>query len=500
MHVYISSLSEYIGKDVLLKGWLYNQRGNNNIRFWEIRDGTGICQCIALRKNLEESLWIMVKKLKQESSVQVFGKIILDDQENNKIELHIKEISIIQHADNYPISHKEHGTDFLLENRHLWLRSKRPWAIMRIRNQTIMAIHSFLQERGFIYAETPILSENATEGTTTLFNVPYFGQTVYLAQSGQLYAEALAMAHGLVYTLGPTFRAEKSKTRRHLTEFWMLEPEMAFYDLPMNMQLAEDLLKHIIHRVTQQCLRELAILKRDISLLTPSLQNTFPRLSYTQALSQLKDSNITHYLDKLEFQQKTIINNAQFEIKELKKEIETPIKKHKKTALEKKIKFYIKELEQSEEYLRNIPNWKSSIKKLKWGDDFGGSDETILSMQYQTPIIIHGYPTSIKAFYMKKDSQNSKTVLAMDILAPEGYGEIIGGSQREENEKELEKRIQEHHLDKDSFQWYLDLRKFGTVPHSGFGLGIERTIAWICGIKHLRECIPFPRTIERIRP
>lgn len=347
--------------------------------------------------------------------------------------------------------------------------------------------------------DAPIFTGNAAEGTTTLFETDYFDEKAYLTQSGQLYGEAMAMAHGKIYTFGPTFRAEKSKTRRHLTEFWMIEPEMAFYDLAMNMDLAESFVQFIVKTVLDENQSELDILERDTTFLEKAANEPFERISYTDAVDQLKSKETAELLDKMETERKAELTAIREEEEQIKKE-HGSAKKWRKAQIDQRIKEIHSRVDQIEEDLRNIPVWKESAKNFEWGSDFGGSDETILTMQYDTPLMIHRYPAEVKAFYMKRDPENEKLALALDVLAPEGYGEIIGGSEREDSLEVLQERIAEHDLPEDLFSWYLDLRRFGSVPHSGFGLGLERTVAWICGLSHVRETIPFPRMLGRLRP
>jgi len=427
--VRISEISRYEGQEVTLKGWLYNKRSSGKLFFLLLRDGTGIIQCVVFKNDVSEETFANADTLTQESSLSVTGTVTADKRSPLGFELQVKDIEILQIAVDYPITKKEHGVDFLMDHRHLWLRSKRQHAVLRIRHQVIHAAREFFDDRGFILVDSPIFTPNAAEGTTTLFETDYFGTKAYLTQSGQLYAEAGAMAFGKVYCFGPTFRAEKSKTRRHLTEFWMIEPEMAFYDLNDDMQLAEEFVSHIVQSVVTHRRPELQTLERDISKLE-KIKPPFPRIHYKEAVEILKQ----HGVD------------------------------------------------------------------FVFGDDFGAADETIISEKFDKPVIVHHYPAAVKAFYMKRDSEEPEFALAMDMLAPEGYGEIIGGSQREDDYDTLLQRIKEHNLPEDAFKWYLDLRKYGSVPHSGFGMGIERTVTWITGIKHIRETIPYPRTMQRLYP
>jgi asparaginyl-tRNA synthetase len=428
--IHISDIANHIDQEIIIKGWLYNKRSSGKIHFLLIRDGTGVIQGIMEKKQLPAETFDLYNQLTQESSLIVKGKVRAEKRAPGGHELYITDLTLVHIAEEYPISPKEHGTAFLMEHRHLWLRSTRQHAILSIRSEIIKALRDFFDERGFTLLDTPILTPTACEGTTSLFETEYFDcGKAYLSQSGQLYAEAGAMAFGKVYCFGPTFRAEKSKTRRHLTEFWMLEPEIAYADLDYIIALSEEMLQYVVDRILVKMGKELDALGRDITPLK-KIKPPFPRLSYDEAI----------------------------------------------------------------EYLQK----KGS--KVEWGEDFGGDEETILSTIYEKPLIIHRYPRQCKAFYMKDDPDRDTRVLNMDILAPEGYGEIIGGSQREDNLESLLEKIEHHNLPMDAFNWYLDLRRYGSVPHAGFGLGIERTIGWICGIKHVRETIPFPRMMERIYP
>ncbi len=428
--VYIEELDKHVGEEVTLHGWLYNKRSSGKIWFLLLRDGTGLVQCVVVKNAVGETVFSDCDKLTQESSFQVTGKVRKDERAPGGFELEVKDLGIYSISTDYPITPKEHGIEFLADRRHLWLRSSRQHAIMRIRHRIIKAIRDYFDGNGFTLVDSPILTPNASEGTSTLFETPYFDLgKAYLTQSGQLYAEAGAMAHGKVYCFGPTFRAEKSKTRRHLTEFWMVEPEVAFNDLNDDMDLAEDFLEYIVQSVLTDRKQELEVLERNTSTLE-KVKKPFPRISYDEAVEIL----------------------------------------HKKGT------------------------------PFEWGNDLGGTDETVVSGQFDRPVMVHHYPAEVKAFYMKRDPQNPKLALAVDVLAPEGYGEVIGGSQREDDYDTLLQRIKEHNLPQQAFEWYLDLRKYGSVPHAGFGLGIERTVSWICGLEHIRETVPFPRMIYRITP
>jgi len=435
--VYIEDFADYAGQEVEVAGWLYNQRGSGKLRFLLVRDGTGIVQAVASKADLGEDLFAEAKALTQETSLYVRGIINPDDRAPGGFELQVTGLEKVGDSVDYPISPKEHGTTFLMDNRHLWLRSKKQHAVLRVRHEIKLAIHDFFDGRGFINFDSPMFTPNSVEGTTDLFSTKYFDTTAYLSQSGQLYAEAGAMAFGKVYTFGPTFRAEKSKTRRHLTEFWMIEPEVAYLDLAGDMDLAEDMTMYIVERILEKRRPELETLERDISKLE-AIQKPFPRLHYDDAAKILV------------------------------------------------------------EYAKNHPDEEEAA--FTPGDDFGGRHETILTQEYDCPVFITHFPADIKPFYMKRDSEQPDRMLAFDMIGPEGFGELIGGSVREDDYDLLLERIKEHDLPEEVFNWYLDLRKYGSVPHAGYGLGLERFIAWITGRKHVRETIPFPRMMYRINP
>lgn len=441
---YIENLADFEGKEVVLRGWVADKTEKGKLIFIQLRDGTGTVQCVVFKPNVSETIFENAKKLTQETSVRVVGQVRKDARAQSGYEIDVQDISIYQLSQNYPITPKEHGDAFLMAHRHLWLRSSRQHAIMRIRASVIKAIKDFLDGNGFKQVDSPILTPSACEGTSTLFETQYFDLgSAYLSQSGQLYAEASAMALGRVYTFGPAFRAEQSKTRKHLTEFWMVEPEMAFFDLEDDMDLAEDLVEYIVQYVLKTNQRELATLERDTTKLE-KIRRPFYRLSYDEAVDLLHKHDI-------------------------------PL-------------------------TRKIDNKDVEIRPFPWGEDFGSPQEEAIMELFDKPCIIHHYPAAVKAFYMKRDPNNPNLVLAMDMLATEKGGEIIGGSQREDDENLLLERIQSENLPEDDYQWYLDLRRFGSVPHSGFGLGVERTVKWISGAPHIREVIPFPRMLNRIYP
>jgi asparaginyl-tRNA synthetase len=430
MNTYIENLAQHQGETVLVHGWLHNRRSSGKIHFLTVRDGSGFIQAVMSKSVVGDEAFERADHLGQESSIILKGSVRADQRAPGGYELDVSNLEVVGESHDYPITPKEHGVDYLLDRRHLWIRTQRQQATLRIRHTVVNAIRDFLNNHGFTLADTPIFTPAACEGTTTLFPVQYFEDTTaYLTQSGQLYNEANIMALGRVYCFGPTFRAEKSKTRRHLTEFWMVEPEMAFATLDDAMVLAEELVTSVVSRVLETRLQELTILERDITALS-KVSLPFPRITYDEAIEIL--------------------------------------------------------IEQGQ--------------ATTWGDDFGGTDETILAKQYDRPVIIHRYPASVKAFYMKADPEQPKLSLSMDVLAPEGYGEIIGGGQRLDDYDELLSQLQKHKLPEEAFKWYLDLRRYGTVPHSGFGMGIERVVAWLCGLDHLREAIPYPRMLHRMYP
>lgn len=441
MRYYISDLKNYVGQKVELRGWVYNVRSSGKIKFLLLRDGTGICQCIYFKGECNaEAFDTKFEKLTQESSVVVTGTVREEKRSPGGFELGADDLQIIHVAETYPITPKEHGTDFLMNHRHLWLRSKRQHAIMRVRSEIVAAVRSFFDDRGFTLTDAPIFTPSACEGTSTLFETQYFDEKAYLSQSGQLYMEATAAALGKVYCFGPTFRAEKSKTRRHLIEFWMVEPEVAFNDLYDNMELAEQFVEYVVQRTIRNRAEELAVIdasqdptEHKVRARVEALQNIkapFPRVHYDEAAQMIKKENPSFVV----------------------------------------------------------------------GDDFGGTDETIISSKFDRPVFVHHYPAAVKAFYMKEDPKEPGKSMSCDLLATEGYGEIIGGGQREDNLDILKKKIAEHKLNEKDFDWFMDLRRYGTFPHAGFGLGIERTVAWICGVPHVRETIPFPRLYGRSYP
>ncbi len=429
--VYIEDLGRHPGEEVTLRGWLYNRRSSGKVHFLLVRDGTGVCQCVAGINDLGPEAFAAADHLGQETSLEVTGVVREDQRAPGGRELMVKRLNVVAPATDYPITPKEHGVAFLLDQRHLWIRSSRQHAILRIRSEVAAACRDFFAERGFVLFDAPILTPTSCEGTTNLFEIDYFGERkAYLTQSGQLYAEAGALAFGKVYCFGPTFRAEKSKTRRHLTEFWMVEPEVAYFNLDDDMQLAEDFVAYIVTRVLERRGAELKTLERDLAPLARAAQKPFARIAYDEAIERLRAKGFA----------------------------------------------------------------------VQWGDDLGGDEETALSNDFATPMLVHRYPAACKPFYMKRDPARPELALCVDMLAPEGYGEIIGGGQREDDYATLRARILERQLPLEPFNWYLDLRRYGSVPHAGFGMGIERAVTWLCGLHHVREAAPFPRMMERLEP
>ena len=432
---YISDISKHLGEEITIKGWLYNKRSSGKLGFLEIRDGSGLIQGVVSKKEVSDEIWENAEKVTQESSIIVTGVPREHPKKPGVYELDIKTVEIVHLSGDYPITPKEHGVEFLMDKRHLWLRSRRQHAILRVRHEIIKAVRDFFDNNGFTLCDTPIFTPAACEGTTNLFEVTYFDEKAYLAQSGQLYNEATAAAFGKVYCFGPTFRAEKSKTRRHLTEFWMVEPEVAYARLDDVIELAESFISYVVGRVLESRKEELAVLERDISKLEAIIP-PFPRLQYDDAVKLLQQG---HAEGKLE-------------------------------------------------------------NSFEWGGDLGAPDETFISSRYDKPVMLHRYPAAVKAFYMEPDPVRPDLALCVDVLAPEGYGEIIGGGERSSSLEYLLKQIHAHGLPEEAFDWYLDLRKYGSVPHGGFGMGIERALAWICGLDHVRETIPFPRMLYRLKP
>ena len=502
----ISQLPAHAGQQATLRGWVQNRRDSKGLVFLVLRDGSGFAQCVVSEDALGPALFDAVKRLGLESSVQLTGEVRQDERQIGGFELHASAVKIFHDAENYPIGKKEHGVDFLLQQRHLWLRSRRQWAIMRVRNRIIWAIHSHFQRQGFIQMDAPIFTGNACEGTSTLFETDFFGAPAYLSQSGQLYGEAMAMAMGKIYTFGPTFRAEKSKTRRHLSEFWMIEPEMAWHTLEDTLDIIEGFLRDVVLDVVEHCKDELEILERDTAKLTTVAQ-PFIRLPYHQAVSIIKGEELVDGRSAPDTMQADLdatierIKAIEIEIAEREKSLSAGgMKKGQVSFNEEKVRTLKLELKEQEEAARNLPNWIASARNFERGDDFGGSDETVLTRMFDRPIMVYHWPKAIKAFYMKETETDPTLVKGVDVLAPEGYGEIVGGGERETDIGTLIDAIQKHELPMDAFEWYLDLRRYGSVPHSGFGLGLERLVCWICKLPHVRESIPFPRYLGNILP
>ncbi len=426
----IAKVGQFVEQEVTIGAWLASKRSSGKIAFLQLRDGTGFIQGVVVKADVEEEIFQKAKNLTQESSLYVTGVVRADDRAPSGYELTVTKIEVLHEATDYPITPKEHGTEFLMNHRHLWLRSKRQHAVMKIRNEIIRSTYEFFNENDFVKIDPPILTGSAPEGTSELFATKYFDEDAYLSQSGQLYMEAAAMAMGRVFSFGPTFRAEKSKTRRHLIEFWMIEPEMAFVEFHENLEIQEQYVAYVVQSVLKSCLLELKTLGRDISKLE-AIKAPFPRITYDEAITFLQEKG---------------------------------------------------------------------FDDIKWGDDFGSPHETAIAEHYEKPVFITHYPTSLKPFYMQPDPNRDDVVLCADLIAPEGYGEIIGGSERIHDYDLLKRNLEAHNLSLDAYQWYLDLRKYGSVPHSGFGLGLERTVAWISGVEHVRETIPFPRLLNRLYP
>ena len=502
----IERLSTAVGQTITLQGWVMGKRTGKGLIFLIVRDGSGLCQCIVDENKVDTPLFEDAKRITQESSLRITGQVVADERQIGGYELHVSGLEIVSLSQDFPITPKEHGIDFLMDHRHLWLRSKRQWAIMRIRNTIIMAIHEFFQGEGFLQTDAPIFTGNAVEGTSTLFETDFYGQPAYLSQSGQLYGEAMAMAFGKIYTFGPTFRAEKSKTRRHLSEFWMIEPEMAFHDLDMNMDTIERFLRFVVLKVIDKNTQELDMIGRDTTVLK-QITEPFPRITYENAVKILKGEqevggkNAINTLEADLVEVQARIAAIQVEMADREVKIATPgMKKGEIGFHQSKIQQLKEELSEQEEAARNIPVWLKSARDFRMGNDFGGSDETVLTRLFNTPIMVYNWPHEVKAFYMKRDEQDPRWAKGVDVLAPEGYGEIVGGGERETQLDLLIEKIHEHELPMAAFEWYLDLRRFGSVPHAGFGLGLERLVAWTCKLPHVRETIPFPRMYGRIAP
>lgn len=496
----IDRLAEHVGQTVTLRGWLYNSRSSGKLLFLIVRDGTGMCQCVFEKTDTNAELFAQAKHLGQESSLEVDGTVRVDERSVGGHELQVADVRIVQRAEGFPITPKPHGADFLLNHRHLWFRSKRQWAILRIRSTIADAIRRFFHEREFVLIDTPIFAPSAGEGAQTLFEVDYFGQPVYLAQTGQLYVEAACMSHRKVYCFGPTFRAEKSKTRRHLTEFWMVEPEIAYADLDDVIALAEDFVCAIVERVLRDCRSELELLGRDIAALE-RISKPFDRITYSEAAELLRGPRVAEMLKRELEEAKARVAELEQAIEHKEAERTAPgTKKWKAEKLAQELAAAREELADQQERVRNLPHHAELAANFEWGSDLGGSDETILARLHEKPVFVTHYPGACKAFYMKRNAEDRRLVNNFDLLAPEGFGEIIGGSQREDDLDVLIEKMDEAGLPHEPYEWYLDLRRYGSVPHGGFGLGLERTVRWVCGLKHIRETIPYPRMLGRIYP
>lgn len=495
----ISQLSEHVGQTVTLAGWAYKTRSSGKVAFIVLRDGTGLCQCVLEKNDETEPFFDDARKLGQESAVCIKGSVRADERAVGGCELQVSHVKIVGAAQDYPITPKAHGIEFLMARRHLWFRSQRQWQILRIRATIIDQIRRFYNDNGFVLIDTPIFAPAAGEGAQTLFKVDYFGEPVYLAQTGQLYVEAACMAHGKVYCFGPTFRAEKSKTRRHLTEFWMVEPEIAFADLNDVIDVAEDFVFSIVQRVLKDHREDLVELGRDLGELE-QIKNPFVRLTYSDATDLLHGDKARELLERDLEEKSGQIKELESRIAELEEIAKGGGKQWKKDKAAADAIEARELLSDLQEQVGNIPHHMKLAAEFAWGKDLGGSDETIISRLHDRPVFVTHYPRDVKAFYMRQDRDDPRLVENFDLLAPEGFGEIIGGSAREEDIDRLVSRIEEEKLPQDEYEWYLDLRRYGSVPHGGFGLGVERTVAWICGLKHIRETIPYPRMMGKFYP
>jgi len=493
----IDRLSEYVGKQVTLAGWLYNSRSSGKIQFMIIRDGTGLCQCIVERGKVPDELFEKLIHLGQESSLTVTGIVRAEQRSVGGYELAATDAQIISLAEGYPITPKSHGIDFLLKHRHLHLRSQRQWCIGKVRHTVIDAIRRFFNDNGFTLIDTPIFTTIVGEDQQTLFEVDYFGEPLHLTQTGQLYLESAAMSFGKVYCFGPTFRAERSKTRRHLTEFWMVEPEVAFIELDGLLELAENFVSFIVAQVLQNNRSQLETLGADIAALE-KVKPPFYRLTYTEAAGVLTSSKTADFLAGQLQELQNQKQQLESKIVELEKQQAGQLKQWQKDKIAAELIELQGDLAEAETKIENNPKHAKLAAEFQWGKDLGGSDETIISQMHDGPIFVTHYPKVAKAFYMKTDRQNEKVVLNFDLLAPAGFGEIIGGSVREDDYGRLIERIRQQGLNPETYSWYLDLRRYGSVPHGGFGLGVERTVAWITGEKHIRQCIAFPRMMDKV--
>lgn len=493
----IAELPRHAGERVVLRGWIRTIRSSGKIRFVELRDGTGDCQCVVEIQHPEA--FAAFERCGQESSVELTGAVREESRAVGGVEVAVEKARVLHEAVDYPISRKEHGIDFLMRHRHLWLRSARQTAILKVRHRLISAAREFFDQDGFTLVDTPIFQPGAAEGAGTLFDVDYFGTPAYLAQTGQLYLETAAMAMGKVYCFGPTFRAEKSKTRRHLTEFWMIEPEVAFAELEDLEILAERFISHLVAAALEHNRADLEALGRDLSKLE-AVRAPFPRLSYSEAVDLLRDPALHADLEAELAAERERLETLRGELRRKESRLGQGGKAWKLEKLNREILEIRDQVGELERWCANQPAHIQDAKHFEWGRDFGGDEETILGKRFARPLIVTGYPRGVKAFYMKRDPADPRTVRNLDVLAPGGYGEIVGGSQREDDLDTLLERMREEGMDPAPYEWYLDMRRYGSVPHGGFGLGIERTVAWVCGLKHIRETIPFPRLMGRMTP
>jgi len=496
----VAELKNHVGQTVTLSGWLYNSRSSGKLQFLLLRDGSGVCQCLLEKTDANGDLFEAARRLGQESSLEVDGTVRADERSPGGHEITITNLRVVGPCEDYPITPKAHGIEFLMKHRHLWFRSQRQWAILRVRATLVDAIRSYFNDRNYVLIDTPIFVSGAGEETQTLFPVEYFGEKVYLAQTGQLHVEAACMAHGKVYCFGPTFRAEKSKTRRHLTEFWMVEPEIAYADLDDVVAMAEDFIVEITQRVLRDRRSELELLGRDVAMLE-RIRKPFYRLTYTEVADILHSDRAREFLQGELAQSKTRVAELERQIADKEAErVAAGTKKWKAEKLAQEVLDAREELADEQEKVRNIPRHMELAASFEWGTDLGGSDETIIARLHDKPVFVTHYPRACKAFYMKRNAGDHRLVNNFDLLAPEGYGEIIGGSQREDDYDVLIESIKNYGLDPADYDWYLDLRRYGSVPHGGFGLGVERTLAWLCGLKHIRETIPFARMMGKVYP
>jgi asparaginyl-tRNA synthetase len=495
----IDRLADHVGHTVTLQGWVHKARSSGKIAFIVLRDGTGLCQCVVEKSEQTEPFFDSVKRLPQESSLFVTGAVSKEERSVGGHELKVTDVTIVDAASEYPITPKPHGIDFLMKHRHLWFRSQRQWHILRIRATVVDQIRRFFNDNGYVLIDTPIFAPAAGEGAQTLFPVDYFGDQVFLAQTGQLYLEAACMSHRKVYCFGPTFRAEKSKTRRHLTEFWMVEPEIAFAGLSDLIDVAEDFICAIVTRVLHDHRDELIELGRNVEELE-AVKKPFVRMTYSQAVDLLKSDKAKALLENDLKEKSARVAELHGMLEELEATAKGGGKQWQKDKAAAEAIAAREERAELEEQIGNIPHHRELAVNFEWGSDLGGSDETIISRLHDRPVAVTHYPKKVKAFYMRADREDDRVVECVDVLAPQGFGEIIGGSAREEDYDRLVARIEEEGLPKKDYEWYLDLRRYGSVPHGGFGLGVERTVAWICGLKHIRETIPYPRMMGKFYP